>query len=74
MKEKRELSRAEIARQRRAQRAANELTQTGKRATKPIIQPVTRRVTPSVHQPAFVKVAPTRQFHIALGTPDVRLR
>ena len=34
-----DLSRAEVARRRRAQRAANELTQTGKRAVTPTIQP-----------------------------------
>ncbi|MCI0478680.1 MAG: hypothetical protein L0Y55_20755, partial [Anaerolineales bacterium] len=75
MREKRELSRAEIARQRRAQRAANELTQTGKRATTPIIQPVvTRRATPTVHKPTFVQVQKKRKFNIALGFPDFHLK
>ena len=73
MREKRELSRAEVARQRRAKRAANELTQTGKRATTPFIQPVTRHLAP-VQKTTFMQVQKKRQFNIALGLPDVHLR
>ena len=46
MSEKREISRAETARQRRAERTKNELEQTGRRAVKPVM-PVTSRVTQS---------------------------
>jgi hypothetical protein len=75
MREKRELSRAEVARRRRAQRAANELTQTGKRATTPIIQHVvTRRATPPVQKTTFVQVQKKRKFNIALGFPDFHLK
>lgn len=67
MKEKRELSRAEVARQRRAQRAAKELLQAGQRATKPTFQKMpARKVAPL--KPTFVIQAKNkRRFNIALG-------
>jgi hypothetical protein len=74
MREKRELSRAEVARQRRAQRAANELTQTGKRATTPILQPVVTKRVVAVKKPTFVQAEKKRKFKIALGLPDFHLR
>ncbi len=46
MSDKRELSRAELVRQRRAQRTAKEMQQTTQRALKPIA-PVTSRVVPT---------------------------
>jgi len=73
MREKRELSRAEVARQRRAQRAAQELTQTGKRAVKPIIQQSPVRVAPPI-KTTFVQAQKKRRFSVALGLPEIHLR
>lgn len=73
MSEKRESSRSEIARQRRAERARNEMQQTGRRAAKPVL-PVTSRVTQS-----YVVTKPRRaaqkkrRFNSAVGVPDVLL-
>lgn len=70
MSEKRETSRSEIARQRRADRARNEIQQTGRRASKPVM-PVTSRVTQS-----YVVTKPhraaqkNRRFTSAIGVPD----
>ncbi|MBI5955242.1 MAG: FtsQ-type POTRA domain-containing protein [Chloroflexi bacterium] len=70
MSEKKELTRAEIARQRRAQRAAKELAQATKRAVKPAV-PVSSRV--SAPDPDGTRRRTPRQFNIALGMPDVHL-
>lgn len=71
---KRELSRSETARQRRANRATKELQQTTQRAVKPI-QPVTKRVTPMPRpKPTFVEVEKKRRFSVALGLPEIHLR
>jgi cell division protein FtsQ len=70
MSDKQELSRSEIARQRRAQRAVKELAQTTKRATKPAVKTV--RVAPraAVKRKRF---ANQRRFNIALGLPEIHL-
>jgi len=73
MREKSELSRAEVARQRRAQRAAKELQQTGQRAVKPIIQRSAVRVVAPVKQ-TFVQTEKKRRFNVSLGLSDVHLR
>ncbi len=71
---KRELSRSDVARQRRSQRSAKELQQTTQRAVKPI-QSVTKRVMPMPKpRPTFVEVEKKRRFKIALGVPEVHLR
>ena len=73
MSEKRELSRAEIARQRRAVRAKSELEQTGRRAVKPIM-PVTSRVTQSYVVPKTKrKPKNSRRFNVAFGVSDVQM-
>jgi POTRA domain, FtsQ-type len=71
MSAKRELSRAELVRMRRAQQAGKELQQTTQRATKPVI-PVTSRAAPT--RP-MVKPAPVkpRRFNVALGLPEFHL-
>lgn len=74
MSDKRELTRAEIARQRRAQRSVQELQQTGLRAVKPIQSAVTRRAMPEAPKPTFVEVEKKRRFSIALGLPEFHLR
>jgi len=70
MSDKQELTRSEIARQRRAQRAMKELAQTSKRASKPVA-PVAR-VAPraAVNRKRF---ATPRRFNIALGMPEIHL-
>jgi hypothetical protein len=71
MSGKQELTRSELARQRRAQRAAKELTQTSKRAIKPVV-PVSSRVA----VPDLVtrkRVVKQRSFNIALGMPEIHL-
>jgi hypothetical protein len=71
MSEKKELSRSEVARLRRAQRAAQELTQTSKRALKPAVTVSSRVAAPDA---ATRKRTPKpRRFNIALGMPDIHL-
>ena len=70
MSDKQELTRSEIARQRRASRAVKELAQTSKRALKPVA--VVSRATPR----AVVnrkRAANQRRFNIALGMPEIHL-
>jgi len=72
MSDKQELSRSEIARQRRAQRTVKELEQTSKRALKPLT-PVASR-TPKVSGSLKLKhVEKRRRFNIALGMPEIHL-
>ena len=71
MSDKRVLTRSEIARQRRAQRAAKELTQTSKRALKPVV-PVSR-VAPVPIVVNRKHVANQRRFNVALGLPEIHL-
>jgi hypothetical protein len=70
MSDKQELTRSEIARQRRAQRAKKELAQTTKRASKPVM--AVARVAPRavVDRKRF---ANQRRFNIALGLPEIHL-
>ena len=71
MSDKRELSRAEIVRQRRAQQAAKELHQTTQRATKPLKQ-VTARAVPTRPMVKPARVDNPRRFNIALGLPEFK--
>ena len=74
MSDKQELSRSEIARQRRAQRARKELEQTSKRASKPVA--MVARVVPrdTANRAADHKrFAKQRRFGIALGLPEIYL-
>ncbi len=72
MSAKRELSRAELVRQRRAQRAAKELQQTTQRALKPIAA-VTSRAVPTRPVIKPKRVDGSRRFNIALGLPEIHL-
>jgi hypothetical protein len=69
-----ELTRAEIARQRRAERAAKELEQTGKRALKPVM-PITSRAArmPVVSRPQRIGGVTRRRFNVVLGLPEIHL-
>ena len=74
MSGKRELTRAEIARQRRAQRATNELEQTSKRALKPVMPITSRVVQTSVSSaPPRMSGGTRRRFNVALGLPEIHL-
>ena len=72
MSDKRELTRAELARQRRAQRTVKELKQTTQRALKPIT-PVTSRTVPTRPVIKPKRVGNLRRFNIALGLPEIHL-
>lgn len=72
MSEKRELTRAEIARQRRAQRAAKELRQTSQRAVKPAVQIVPRKPK-TVSSAGNRLLTNRRRFDAALGLQDIQL-
>ncbi|MBK8783825.1 MAG: FtsQ-type POTRA domain-containing protein [Anaerolineales bacterium] len=72
MSEKRELTRAETARLRRAQRAVKEMEQTKKQATRPVV-PVTSRTRPAPVSSRPILVARPRRFNIALGLPEFHL-
>ena len=74
MSAKSELTRAELARQRRTQRAMKELEQTSKRALKPIM-PVTSRVArrPVVSRPQRMGGVTRRRFNVVLGLPEIHL-
>ncbi|HNA53267.1 MAG TPA: FtsQ-type POTRA domain-containing protein [Anaerolineales bacterium] len=73
MSERQRPTRAELARQRRNQRARKELELTTKRALKPM-QSVTSRVPEIVVAPKLTRQsAPRRRFNIALGLPEIHL-
>jgi hypothetical protein len=72
MSSKRDLTRAELVRRRRAERTVKELEQTKKRALKPIV-PVTSR-TPTIPLTSAPKrTDKSRRFNIALGLPEIHL-
>ena len=72
MSPKRELTRAELARQRRTQRTAKELQQTTKRAVKPVT-PVTSRnfKLTTVSKPQHL--VKRRRFNVSIGLPHIQL-
>ncbi len=72
MSDERELSRAEVARRRRTQRAVKEMEQTKKQATRPIV-PVTSRARPAPVSSRPILVKKPRRFNIALGLPEFHL-
>lgn len=72
MSDRRELSRAELVRRRRAQRTLNEFEQTARRAPKPIV-PVTSRTSTLAVTSKLRRVAKPRRFNVALGLPGILL-
>ena len=68
MSGKHEFTRAEIARQRRAQRAVKELEQTGRRTLKPVV-PITSRAI----QNPLASDPQGRRFEVVLGMHDINL-
>ena len=71
MSDKRKLSRAEEVRRRRNERAAKELQQVAKQATKPIVKVSSR--TPTIPIMVTPKKQERRRFNIALGLPEFHL-
>lgn len=72
MSNKRELTRAEQVRARRAQRSMQEMKQTAKQAVKPVPQVSSRVTTPYVLAKPKRREEP-RRFNIALGLPNITL-
>jgi hypothetical protein len=72
MSERKDLSRSEVARQRRAQRVVKELAQTSKRALRPAVTVSSRVASPDAA--ARKRAAKPRRFNVAVGMPDVYLR
>lgn len=73
MSNKRELTRAEMVRARRAQQTAKEIHQTVQRSVKPTM-PVSSRVGTSYVQAKHKRVEePKRRFNVALGLPNITL-
>jgi cell division protein FtsQ len=73
--DRKELSRSEVARQRRATRAKKELAQTSKRAVKPAVVVSSRVASPGVvvnHKRVAARTS-RRRFNVALGMPDIHL-
>ncbi|GAB1469498.1 hypothetical protein MASR2M66_03740 [Chloroflexota bacterium] len=70
MSEKSSVSRAEQVRQRRAQRAAKEIQQVARQATKPVVKVTSR--TPTVPLRSAYKTR-ERRYNIALGSPEFHL-
>lgn len=72
MRNKRELTRAEIVRQRRNERATKEITQTAQQALKPMVKVTSR--TPTIPINTYVpKRIEKRRFNISLGLPEIHL-
>ncbi|MBL8050898.1 MAG: FtsQ-type POTRA domain-containing protein [Anaerolineales bacterium] len=73
MSNKRELTRAEIVRQRRNERAAKEITQTAQQALKPMVKVTSRTPTIPINSVVSKRVQKTRRFNLSLGLPEVHL-
>lgn len=73
MSDRRELSRAELVRRRRAVHTAKEFEQTSKRALKPIV-PVISRIPAHAVTSNPRLVAKPRRFNVALGLPEFLLQ
>lgn len=73
MTNKRALTRAEIVRQRREERATQELAQAAKQATKPMVKVSTRTPTVPLNSIVPTQVKNTRRFNLSLGLPEIHL-
>ena len=72
MSERKDVSRSEVARQRRAQRVVKELAQTSTRALRPAATVSSRVVSPDAA--TRKRVVKPRRFNVAVGMPDIYLR
>lgn len=74
MSNKRDLTRAEIVRQRRNERAAKEITQTAQQAIKPMTRVTSRTPTiPVNYQNTKQRTQKMRKFNLSLGLPELHL-
>jgi hypothetical protein len=76
MSNRRELSRAEQVRRRRAEQAAKELQETKTRALKPSVKVTSRTPTipiSAMQKQAIQKQKERRRFNVALGLPEIHL-
>ncbi len=73
MSEKRKPTRADLVRQRLAQRARKEMEQTRKQALKPSTPVTSRTVSSTMTAPKPRQAAPRRRFNIAFGFPEIHL-
>ncbi len=69
MSNKREFTRAELVRRRRAERAAKELEQTTKHAVRPVVPVTSRMLTPPAPMPRHEEKS--RRFNVALSMPEM---
>jgi cell division septal protein FtsQ len=73
MSNKRELTRAEIVRQRRNERTAKEITQTAHQAVKPMVKVTSRTPTIPMNVYTPTKQKTKRRFNLSLGLPEFHL-
>ena len=74
MSNKREITRAELVRQRRNERAAQEMTQTAQQSLKPMVKVTSRTPTIPINSAIKKPVQKTRKFNLSLGLPDFHLK
>ncbi|MCQ3937903.1 MAG: hypothetical protein DPW18_12755 [Chloroflexi bacterium] len=72
MTQKRDLTRAEIVRRRRSERALKEMAQTRERAVKPPVKVTSR--APTVPIVIVPRQKERRRYNVALGLPEIHLR
>jgi|SRR5688572_21384319 len=71
MTNKSELTRAEIVRRRRNERAAKEITQTAQQALKPMVKVTSRTPTMPINTVMPKRAQKTRRFNLSLGLPEI---
>lgn len=73
MSNKRDLTRAEIVRNRRNERSAKEMAQTKQQALKPMVRATSRTPTVPINGYAPTKQKTKRRFNLLLGLPEIHL-
>lgn len=73
MSNKRELTRAEIVRNRRNERAAKEITQTAQQAIKPMTRVTSRTPTIPINSQVKNRTQKMRKFNLSFGLPEFHL-
>lgn len=71
MSNKRELTRAEIVRLRRNERAAKEIAQTAQQAVKPMVKVTSRTPTIPINSALPKRTKKMRRFNLSLGLPEI---
>lgn len=73
MRNKRELTRAEIVRQRRNERAAKEMAHIAQQAAKPMVKVTSRTPTIPINVYSPPRKTQKRRFNVSLGLPEIHL-